>query len=195
MHTSWWGPKMDPKVLGQLVKRVLDTSLLNTQYYSSVKQFRERRSEPLHLGVVAIENGASGQPWQRSPTLLIYVYHHHDVSPSARVSLILSRHPSLSSNASDWPSRLHPVSAHSSCMSVLAGRPAFVRPCEGVHGSMSLMSSTILLQQCPAYLVRLTWIVFVMSGKWPYRTCSILLAAFLCSCRQTFSQYVWLSSM
>ncbi len=31
--------------------------------------------------------------------------------------------------------------------------------------SMSLMSSSLLLQQCPAFLVRLTWIVFMMGGK------------------------------
>ena len=30
------------------------------------------------------------------------------------------------------------------------------------------MSSSLLLQQCPACLVRLTWIVFVIGGKWPY---------------------------
>ena len=30
------------------------------------------------------------------------------------------------------------------------------------------MSSSLLLQQCPACLVRLTWIVFVMGGRWPY---------------------------
>ena len=28
------------------------------------------------------------------------------------------------------------------------------------------MSSSLLLQQCPACLVRLTWIVFVMGGRW-----------------------------
>ena len=53
------------------------------------------------------------------------------------------------------------------------------------------MSSFLLLQQCPACLVRLTCIVFVMGGKWPYnwclvgivaRTCSILLSTFLCNC-------------
>ena len=33
------------------------------------------------------------------------------------------------------------------------------------------MSSSPLLQQCPACLVRLTWIVFVMGGKWPYSCC------------------------
>ena len=30
------------------------------------------------------------------------------------------------------------------------------------------MSSSLLLQQCPTCLVHLTWIVFVMGGKWPY---------------------------
>ena len=35
---------------------------------------------------------------------------------------------------------------------------------------MSLMSSSILLQQC---LVRLTWIVFVMDGKWLYSCCFV----------------------
>ena len=38
----------------------------------------------------------------------------------------------------------------------------------GVHRSTSLMGSSLLLQQCPACLVRLTCIVFVMGGKCPY---------------------------
>ena len=41
-------------------------------------------------------------------------------------------------------------------MYVRAGRPAFARPCVGVHKSTSLMSSSLLLQQCPACLVCLT---------------------------------------
>ena len=61
------------------------------------------------------------------------------------------------------------------------------------------MSSTLLLHQCPACLVCLILIVFVMGGWWPYsvasRTCSILLAAFLCSCRQAFSPSDLLVSM
>ena len=63
--------------------------------------------------------------------------------------------------------RLHPVSSHSCCMYVRAGRPAFAWPYAGVHRSTSLMSSSLLLQQCPACLARLTCIVFVMGGKWP----------------------------
>ena len=33
------------------------------------------------------------------------------------------------------------------------------------------MSSSLLLKQCPIYLVLLTWIVFVMGGRWPYSCC------------------------
>ena len=94
-------------------------------------------------------------------------------------------------------SRLHLVLAQGYCIWVLAGRPAFARPCEGVHRSMSFMSLSLLLQQCLACIVRLTWIVFVMGGciaaaLWgaTFRTRSILLAAFLCKCRQAFSPYV-----
>ena len=67
----------------------------------------------------------------------------------------------LSFIASGRSSGLHPISSHSSCMYVLAGRPAFARPYVGVH-RISLMSSPLLLQQC------LTRIVFVMGGRWPY---------------------------
>ena len=34
-----------------------------------------------------------------------------------------------------------------------------------VYGSTSLMSTSLLLQLCPACLVRLTWIVFMMAGR------------------------------
>ena len=68
-------------------------------------------------------------------------------------------------------SGLHPVSSQSCCMYVRAGCPAFARPYVGVHRSTSFMSSSLLLQQCPACLVRLAWIVFVMGGRWPYSWC------------------------
>ena len=58
-------------------------------------------------------------------------------------------------------------------MLVRAGRPAFARPCEGVHGSTSLMSLSLLLQQCPACLFRLIGIVFVMGGRCPYSYCFV----------------------
>ena len=97
----------------------------------------------------------------------IYSHHHH-VVPLERISLTLSRHFSLSFIASGRYSGLHPVSSHSCCMYVRAGRPTFARPYVGVHRSTSLMSSSLLLQLCSACLVRLTWIVFVMGGRWPY---------------------------
>ena len=119
----------------------------------------------------------------RVATIDIYIYiynhhhhhhhHHHPVVPPALISLTFSRHFSLSFIASGRSSGLHPVSSHSCCKYVLAGRPAFPRPYVGVHRSTSLMSSSLLLQQCPACLVRLAWIVFVMGGRWPYTWCLV----------------------
>ena len=103
----------------------------------------------------------------------VCTHHHHRVMPLARISLTLSRHFSLSFIASGRSSWLHPVSSHSCCMYVQAGRPAFAHPYVGVHRSTSLMSSSLLLQQCPACLVRLTWIVFMMRSRWPYSWCLV----------------------
>ena len=71
----------------------------------------------------------------------------------------LRRHSSLSSIASGKSSRLHPVSVQSCCRYALAGRPTPARPCEGFHRRTSLMSSSLLLQQSSAFLVRLIWMV------------------------------------
>ena len=100
-------------------------------------------------------------------------HHHHHVVALARIFLTVSHPFSLSLIASGRSSRLHLVSPHSCCMYVRAGRPAFARPYAGVHKSTSLMSSSLLLQLCPACLVLLTWIVFVMGGKWPYCWCLV----------------------
>ena len=100
----------------------------------------------------------------------LYNLHHH-VVPLSRISLTLSCHLSLTFIASGRSSGLHPISSHSCCMYVRAGCPAFAQPYIGVHKSTSLMSSSLLLQQCPACLVRLTWIVFMMGGRWPYSWC------------------------
>ena len=88
--------------------------------------------------------------------------------PPARISLTLSRHSSLLFITYGRSSGLHPISSHSCCMYVRAVHSAFARPCKGVHRRTSLMSSSLLLQQCPAYLVHLTLIVFMMGGRWPY---------------------------
>ena len=112
-------------------------------------------------------------------------HHHHHVALVARISLTLSRHSSLSFIAPGRSSGQHPVSSHSCWMYVRAGRPAFARPCVGVHKSTSLMSSSLLLQQCPACLVRLTWIVFVIGGRWPYSWCLVG------CCRQDLIQIIF----
>ena len=114
--------------------------------------------------------------------LLLYIYHHHHhIALVARISLTLSRHSSLSFIALGRSSGQHPVSSHSCWMYVRAGRPAFARPRVGIHKSTSLMSSSLLLQQCPACLVRLTWIVFVIGGRWPYCWCLVG-----CCCQDLF---------
>ena len=100
-------------------------------------------------------------------------HHHHHVEPLARISLTLSHHFSLSFITSGRSSGLHLVSSHSCCMYVRAGCPAFAWPYVGVHRCTSLMSSSLLLQQCPASLVHLAWIVFVMGSRWPYSWCLV----------------------
>ena len=94
-------------------------------------------------------------------------YIFHDVL-LAWISLTLSFHVSLSFIVFGRSSGIHPVSSHSCCMNVRAGRPAFDWPYSGVHRSTSLTISSLLLQQCPACLVRLACIVFVIGGRWPY---------------------------
>ena len=128
----------------------------------------------------------------------VFVFYHHHVMPLARISLTLSHHFFLSFILSGRSSGLHPVSSHSCYMYVLAGRSAFARPYVGVHRSNSLMSSSLFLQQSPACLVCLTWIVFVMGAGGHIfgallgvaaRT-SILLTTFLCNCCLSSSRAV-----
>ena len=110
---------------------------------------------------------------------LIFIYHHHHhhhnhyVVPLSRISLTLSCHFFPSFISSGRSSGLHPVSSQSCCMYVRAGRPAFPRLYVGDRRSTSLISSSLLLQRCPACLVRLTWIVFVMRGRWLYSWCLV----------------------
>ena len=117
-------------------------------------------------------------------TIISYTHshhHHHHIVLAARISLTLSRHSSLSFIALGRSSGQQPVSSHSCWMYVRAGRPAFARPCVGINKSTSLMSSSLLLQQCPACLVRLTWIIFLIGGRWPYSWCLVG-----CCCQDLF---------
>ena len=81
-----------------------------------------------------------------SQSSIIRKHYHHHVVPLARISLTLSRHFSLSFIVSGRSSGLHPVSSHSCCIYVRAGRPAFAWPYAGVHRSTLFMSSSLLLE-------------------------------------------------
>ena len=109
---------------------------------------------------------------------LFLSHHHHHVVLLARISLTLSCHFSLSFIASGRSSGLHLVSSHSCWIYIRAGCRAFAQPYVGVQRSTSLMSSSLLRQQCPGCLVCLTWIVFMMGGRWLYIRC------FVGCCRQ-----------
>ena len=111
--------------------------------------------------------------WALALVGFLLLHHHHHVVPLARISLTLSRHFSLSFIASCRSSGLYSVSSLSCWMYVRAGRRSFARSYVGVHRSTSLMRSSLLLQQCPACLVRLTLIVFVTGGRWPYSWCLV----------------------
>ena len=50
---------------------------------------------------------------------------------------------------------------------------------------MLLKSSSLLLQWCPAYLFRLTWMVLGMEGKWQYNCC------FMRCCFQDLFKTAW----
>ena len=102
---------------------------------------------------------------------LIYLNHHHhhnNVDLLAQISLTLLCHSSLSSITSGRSSRLHPVSIQSCCRQVLASCPTVACPCEGVQRKTSLMNSFLLLQQYPACLVCLIWMVSEMGAWWSY---------------------------
>ena len=136
-------------------------------------------------GISTLEGYLMPNPVHTYLYIYIYIYistiyhhhhlhhHHHHIVPQTRISLTLSLHFSLSFIAFGRSSGLHPVSSHSCSMYVRAGRPAFAWPYVGVHRSTSLMSSSLLLQQCPACLVHLTCIVFLMGGRWLYSWCLV----------------------
>ena len=90
-------------------------------------------------------------------SLILQPHPHIHVVLLARIFLVHKRYSSLSSVAPGRSSRLHPVSAQSDCRQVLGGRPTFACLCKEVHRSTSLMSSALLLQQCPTCQVRLIW--------------------------------------
>ena len=106
--------------------------------------------------------------------IFIYIYHHHHhVALLAQILHNLTRYLFLSSITSDRSSRQHSVSVQNCCKYVLVDHPTLIRPYKGVHRRTSLMSSFLLLQQCPACFVRLIWIVLEIGGGWPYSCCFV----------------------
>ena len=109
--------------------------------------------------------------------IYIYIYHYHHVALPAQISFTLCHYRSLSSIAPRRSSRLYSVSGQTCCIKVLVVRPAFAPPCEGVHRSISVINSPLLLLQFTACLVHIIWIVFGTSCRWSYMAavCGVLL--------------------
>ena len=125
----------------------------------------------------------------------------------ARISLTLSRHSSLSFIVLGRSSGQHPVCWHSCWMFVRAGRPAFARPCLGVHKSTSLISSSLLPQNTHTrthththththiYIYILTYIyickyIYLYMYKHIYIYIYIYVCVCVCVCAHTHV-YVW----
>ena len=121
------------------------------------------------------------------------MYHHHHVTLVAQISLTLSRHSSLSFIALGRSSGQHPVSSHSCWMYVRAGHPAFARPYVGVHKSTSLMSSSLLLQQCPSVQKYHKRFRTIFHGVINYFPCSFILLRVEYYVWTNFIWYVYLS--
>ena len=100
--------------------------------------------------------------------------------PLAQITLILSHYSSLSSIVASRSCRpvsiqncVHTelVSIQNCCWLDLVGQSTLACPCERVHRRMSMMSSSLLLQQSLACLVCLIWMVLEIGGWWPHNCC------------------------
>ena len=92
--------------------------------------------------------------------LFSHHHHHHHVALSAQIFLTVSSQTSLSSIAfGRATSRIG-----TELLYVGSNRTSCLCQCQVVHRRTSLTSSSLLLKQCPACLVRLILIVFVMGA-------------------------------
>ena len=105
--------------------------------------------------------------------IYIYIYNFNQDSSSLSCCaastdfLTLFHHLSLSSIASGTSSRQHLMSVQSCCRKFLL---------VGQHLHSHIKGSTclsLLLQQCPTYLVCLTWMVLEMGGRWLHNCCFV----------------------
>ena len=124
------------------------------------------------------------------------------IKSTESLALSLSHHPSTSAIALGKSTRRHPVFVPCWWMKIFASQWTLVCLCVGVHKRTSLMSSSLLLQQCHAYLARLEWFVrWEVSGcitvvlyDAASRTCSKEHESLLGSFLLAFSQSVSLKS-
>ena len=122
-----------------------------------------------------LQNDWKVNPNQSGIAIYIYIYiyiFHHQVALLAQISLTLSHHLSISSSASGMSSRLHPESVQS-CWQVLVEWPTIAHQCAGVHWRISLMSSSLLLQQCLTCIICLIRMVLEIGGRWSYSCCFV----------------------
>ena len=154
---AWWVvftncPEDRGSIPGRVIPKthimVLETALLNTQHYK-IRIIPGNRVAPSPSPQCSSYLKGSRRVTLDNGRRLYF--HHHHVGLPARISLTLSRHSSLSSIAPGTSPRLHAVSAHRFLLVVL---PLLVH----VMGSTGVcrLSSSLLLPQCPACLVRLT---------------------------------------
>ena len=122
----------------------------------------------------------------------MHIYLHHSHSSNFSSSLSSSSSSSSRADSTEFPNSLSFVTPpyqlsllasplnHTLCpyRTEISITPAHL--CGGVNERISLMSSSLLLQQCPAYLVRLTWMISEMWGKQTNSRC------FIGSCYQEF---------
>ena len=73
-------------------------------------------------------------------------------------------HPSLTAGSYDYIMCLYRA---------VVDRFYLLRWCQVVYRRTSLMHSFLLLQQCPACLVRQIWMVLEMGSWWPYSCCFV----------------------
>ena len=107
-------------------------------------------------------------------TFVQFYPHHHQVAQLAQISQTLSLSPIIPLTiASGRSSSLHSASIQSCCKYVLLGRPIFARQYEWVHRRMLQMISFLLLQECPACLIRLTCVILELGGRWLYNCCFV----------------------
>ena len=143
-HYTTWGAPSGGVMVSKLDKQTYTSELEShwaPYFYDLVPYLSKKVNKLPHRGVIIILScHQHGYPWLSL------------VTPPYRSSLLAG------------PQGYTPY-PHRAAVCRFAGHTAFARPYEGVHRSTSLMSLSLLLQQCPAFLVRLTLIVFVMGGR------------------------------